>query len=833
MSQLKIISWNPDILTNRQEELLNLLNQLKPQVLCLQETGLKTGVNLKIPGYSIFRTDRLTARGGGTAILVQEDIPATQCSIKTNTLEHTSVTIQISQTSITIASIYSATGSLTAADLRALLNRQEQTIIIGDLNARHKTFGSANSKNGNILCSQFSESAIVLIPPEPTHQHHCKKYEPAILDYAIINFTTATDLSVLSTFNHTSDHHPLLLRLPEVTYAPILKSPITIEIINYPAAAAELATIEPANYIPHSLIEEDAIEALHRLTSTVQATIANATTYMKLRPSKPRPQCRKLYDLKRHLNMQARRCREVPTTSNRKILRQAERNYRTALQAKIKENTIKRIEAMEENTQKFWKNYHRAVFTNKDTIPPLRHAGTWQTSNLEKATALAATYSSRMRPNPAPSQPPVHPPAPPAPKDPLPPFTLEELQAEIKNLKNNSAPGLDGVKNELLKNLPENWLLVTLAIVNQLFSESKFPTMWKLAKVSPIPKPNKDTSLPENHRPISLLSHLSKLYERLVALRLSREAERLSTLPDEQFGFRPGHSTTLQLLRVMDYLVNAANEGKKAIFTALDIEGAFDRVPPRDLPVKLAAIGFHPQLCFLIHNYLDGRKLRVAVADSLSSTFEIEAGVPQGGVLSPLLYALYTHDVPTTELSALYADDTAQVIARDTPQEAAQATTAALQKTSNWAKSTRTNINEAKTQLLYINPAGGRRPNFNVTLNQVHIQPAASLNYLGVTFDPQLNFNAHAKKTISKAQNRFFALKRYLSCRSNSRQTWERLYPAVIQPMLLYGMEALSTIGQEALRLLEQDGPALPPNLRFTNSLAPSPIYAPTSSGHI
>ena len=117
----------------------------------------------------------------------------------------------------------------------------------------------------------------------------------------------------------------------------------------------------------------------------------------------------------------------------------------------------------------------------------------------------------------------------------------------------------------------------------------------------------------------------------------------------------------------MDFVTDAANEGKKSIFTALDIQAAFDRIPPNDLPTKLAAVGFHPQLTFLIHNNLNGRKLRVAVEDSLSPIFEIEAGVPQGGMLSPLRYALYTHDVPRTQLTALYADDTAQVIARDTP----------------------------------------------------------------------------------------------------------------------------------------------------------------------
>ena len=125
-----------------------------------------------------------------------------------------------------------------------------------------------------------------------------------------------------------------------------------------------------------------------------------------------------------------------------------------------------------------------------------------------------------------------------------------------------------------------------------------------------------------------------------------KEADRLQALPDEQFGFRSGHSTTLQLLRVMEYLTTAADDNQKSLFIALDIEAAFDRVPTEDLPPKLAAMGFHPQLTFLIHNFLINRLMRVAVEGTLSPVVTVGVGVPHPPVLSPLLYILYTHDVP-------------------------------------------------------------------------------------------------------------------------------------------------------------------------------------------
>ena len=273
MPPLTIIAWNPDILTNRQDELIQILNNHKPHILCLQETGLKTGINLTVKGYNIYRSDRQTERGG-TAILVHEDIPAQQVNIPTEHLEHTTVYLHLDLTQLTVCSAYAPMGKLTAQDLRSVMNRPHQTALIGDINARHKSTGSKyTSKNGTVLFSPFSESPTLLIPPEHTHQHHCQKYPPATLDYAIINFDAATELKVLKNEDHSSDHHPIHLRFSNLQQNAIQKSPTIIDTTDFPAAIAELTTIDPATHIPDALITE----AIHRFTTTLQAVSANAT----------------------------------------------------------------------------------------------------------------------------------------------------------------------------------------------------------------------------------------------------------------------------------------------------------------------------------------------------------------------------------------------------------------------------------------------------------------------------------------------------------------------------------------------------------------------------
>ncbi|XP_034252584.1 uncharacterized protein LOC117652058 [Thrips palmi] len=137
--------------------------------------------------------------------------------------------------------------------------------------------------------------------------------------------------------------------------------------------------------------------------------------------------------------------------------------------------------------------------------------------------------------------------------------------------------------------------------------------IWKEAIVKVLLKPGKDPSKPASYRPISLLSTLSKLYERCILDFILEEEEHLGVLPPEQFGFRSQHSTVLQLARILDYTVSSAEAGETTVMAALDLEAAFDRVPPEELILKLQEQGFSSQIVLLVKNFVTGRSLRVRV----------------------------------------------------------------------------------------------------------------------------------------------------------------------------------------------------------------------------
>jgi hypothetical protein len=161
------------------------------------------------------------------------------------------------------------------------------------------------------------------------------------------------------------------------------------------------------------------------------------------------------------------------------------------------------------------------------------------------------------------------------------------------------------------------------------------------------------------YRPISLLLILSKVYKKIFLHRLLPIVENRTLLPDHQFGFRQRHSTIHQTHRTV-HKINEALETKQYYSAAfLDISQAFDRVWHTGLLHKLRQ--FLPLNYYLIlKSYLHNRHFQLKVEDSYSD-LPVNAGVPQGSVLGPLVYLLYTADVPTSPefTIATFADDTA------------------------------------------------------------------------------------------------------------------------------------------------------------------------------
>ena len=155
------------------------------------------------------------------------------------------------------------------------------------------------------------------------------------------------------------------------------------------------------------------------------------------------------------------------------------------------------------------------------------------------------------------------------------PFTMAELKEALKKSKDTAA-GLDSIHYQFLKRLPESGLNVLLNVYNDVWESGNFPPSWREALVIPIPKPGKDTTKPQNYRPIALTSCLCKTMERMVNARLVHCLETQGALSDEQCGFRKGRSTTDHLVRFETFIREAWAEEKHVVAIFFDLEKAYD-----------------------------------------------------------------------------------------------------------------------------------------------------------------------------------------------------------------------------------------------------------------
>ncbi|GBP97816.1 Probable RNA-directed DNA polymerase from transposon BS [Eumeta japonica] len=207
------------------------------------------------------------------------------------------------------------------------------------------------------------------------------------------------------------------------------------------------------------------------------------------------------------------------------------------------------------------------------------------------------------------------------------------------------APGLDGVSNKAIKCFSQPLLSLLVAIFNACLQNCYFPSVWKEAEVIGIHKPGKPRDLPASYRPISLLSGLAKLFERVLKTRLSNHLFGKGLIIDEQFGFRPAHSCPQQVLRLVEYVMEGFKTKQKTVAVFFDVAKAFDRVWHAGLVYKLYSLEVPDRLIFIIQNFLSNRYFTFRHERTHSTRRLIRAGVPQGSALS-LLYSAYTNDIP-------------------------------------------------------------------------------------------------------------------------------------------------------------------------------------------
>ncbi len=350
------------------------------------------------------------------------------------------------------------------------------------------------------------------------------------------------------------------------------------------------------------------------------------------------------------------------------------------------------------------------------------------------------------------------------------PLTLSvaDVTRSFKRVNIRKAVGPDGIPGRVLKACAFQLAGVFTDIFNLSLSLSVVPSCFKKSIIVPIPKKNKITCL-NDWRPVALTPIFSKCFEKLVRDYICSVLP--ASLDPLQFAYRSNRSTddaiAFTLHTALSHLENK-NTYVRMLF--VDYSSAFNTIVPATLVAKLQTLGLNRSLCSWILDFLTGRSQVVRMGNNTSSPLILNTGAPQGCVLSPLLYSLYTHDCTATHSSNVivkFADDTTVIgLITDNDETAYREEVSTLTK---WCQENHLSLNIDKTKELVVDYRRQSREHTPITIDKTPVERVTSFKFLGVHITEDLTWSAHTDAVLKKAHQRLFFLRRLRKFGSSPR----------------------------------------------------------------
>ena len=357
----------------------------------------------------------------------------------------------------------------------------------------------------------------------------------------------------------------------------------------------------------------------------------------------------------------------------------------------------------------------------------------------------------------------------------------------LGNLKLGKATGCDTISHNMLKATRDSVSKPLSILFNLSLNSATFPNIWKKAIVLPLYKKG-DKHEVSNYRPVSLLSCVGKIFERVVFKYMYNYTVEHNLIYQYQSGFLPNHSTVYQLIEMYDSICKSLEQKQHTCMIFCDISKAFDRVWHRGLIQKLRGYGFKGKFLQWVVNYLHNREQQVLVNNQSSCFKKINAGVPQGSVLGPLLFLIYINDIADSleTLARLFADDTSLSYSSEHVYEIENVINRDLHRISSWSKTWLIKFNPSKTNVLFLTNS----TNFselNLIFDDNVLEPVSSHRHLGVTLSSDCKWSSHIDSIYQSCMKKICVLRKFKYILN--RQTLLKIFKCFILPVLEYASE--------------------------------------------
>lgn len=817
---LRVLQWNCRGLFANYDDVTELLEEHRPIAFGLQETHLKDTHSNVLRHFQVFRKDRVDSLhiSGGSAVVVQRSAACVEVPLNTN-LEAVATRILIDRL-ITVCSVYIPPNyPLQYVELESLVDQLPPPfLLLGDFNAHNPLWGSGRRDARGALVERLllSGGLCLLNTTEATHFSSATQTFTSI----DLSFSDPTLLPLISwrviPNPHGSDHFPIILEFQTPAISLPMRSP------RWKFDRADWSVFEQASLLACSSLNKLSIDAAteHITKHILEASIIAIPMTSNHLPKRPKPwwndECR---IAKKKQNKAWGIFRRYPTISNlitfkkmkaraRYIRRQAKRDswkgYASSINSRVspkevwdrlnKINGCYRAysvplltrngicpDSIEEQANLLGEHFESVSSSQHYTPAFTRHKLQAEKKSVSMSGGYQEPYNT--------------------------PFTMHELEAVLHCAK-QTAPGADGIHYTMLCHLHPSTLDLILYLFNRVWSEGQFPSSWKVAIVIPLLKPEKDPSSASSYRPIALTSCLSKTMERMINRRLMYYLEVNSLLDRYQCGFRTARSTVDHLVRLETTVREAFVNRQNCLAVFFDLEKAYDTAWRFGIIQDLFSLGLRGRMLRAIKSYLEQRTFYVRLGTTLSREFLQENGVPQGGVLSVVLFIIKMNSmarvIPASVQYSIYVDDVQVSVSSCNPSICERRVQLTINNLTKWADNNGFKFSPAKTVSVCFSRRRGVAIDPALTMYGTPILNRAEHKFLGLIMDAKLTFIPHIKYLKLKSVKALNILK-VLSHMSwgSDRLCLLRIYHSVVRSRLDYGCVVYGSAKPSALKMLD------------------------------
>lgn len=794
---MQILQWNSQSICNKKHDLIYLINKYSPFLVALSETWLRPQATLKFSGYKSIREDRSDGYGG-VAIMIKKGYPYSVVDLPVHSVNISVIAVNVCN--ICFVSIYfprPTTGMF--AELNHILSvLPKPFIVLGDLNCHHKAWGCSKSNYyGEELLKIIDDlNLCILNNGSPTRLTRPTEGKSAI-DLSICTPDIASSLS-WSTLSSTygSDHYPIVVNFPFINkitqkhssrYKYILHEPDWVKFRN--------VLDNSVKSLPNISISNNVMCAKAFSESVIEA--ANKTFPIKKESGKISSppwwdqECSEAIRKRKHAVKTYCQC---STMENFDILSEITQSTRSLLKKKKMEGWKKFCSSLtpQSKSSTVWKNVRRfrsaySESNNSDICPNLSKKILCQLAPSMAPESILPLANNSLSS--------TH----------FPHFTLSELKGILSNVK-DSAPGFDDVLYSFLHNMSDNSLNYLLNALNSLTSSGCIPKSWKHHVIIPILKPNKSPSDVSSYRPIALSSVMLKILEHLIKIRLEWFIEHNNLLGQNQYGFRKGKGTidNISLLVTDIQLAFSNNESVLAAF--MDISSAYDNVVISVLKGKLHKLNVPTYITNIIMAILYDRTIGLT-NDTTQEVRHLYQGLPQGSVLSPILYNLYSYNLETTTPSNVnilqYADDLLLYTVDKSIQTCCLNLSTSITSLQNYLDKNGLDISVLKSSIVLFSRSK-LPPPINICYKNIVIPVKKSVKFLGIVLDNKLTGIDHCDYIVAKCERNINLLRCVSGVWWGAHPfTLKLLYNALIRSLLDYGTFLLEPCNKSGLKKLD------------------------------